>query len=139
MIISASIFVLLRSLRYTHAAPISQSNATTSTVGFVPSSGGRDTLSLLFSCLLTLGLCVYSAVHLNIPQKDEPAWKMRCREIKWCVIGLFGPELVVFAAWRQLSSALELKQEVQGMSYSEGTLKKSWTFDSGTITQVWFL
>ncbi|KAF2428641.1 hypothetical protein EJ08DRAFT_555758, partial [Tothia fuscella] len=80
--------------------------------GFVPQNGGRDTLSLLFSCLLTLGLCVYSAVHLNIPPKDEPGWKTHLREFKWCMIGLFGPELVVYAAWRQWSSAWELKREI---------------------------
>lgn len=129
-------FSLFRSFQHADAAPTILSNVTTPTVGFVPQNGGRDTLSVLFSCLLTLGLCVYSAVHLNIPPKGEPAWKMRCRELKWCIIGLFGPELVVYAAWRQWSSAWELKHEVNGMSYSEETLKKSWTFGSGMITQV---
>jgi hypothetical protein len=136
MLISASIFLLLRSFQHADAAPTSLTNSTASIVGFVPQHGGRDTLSLLFSCLLTLGLCVYSAVHLNIPPKGEPAWKMRCRELEWCIIGLFGPELVVYAAWRQWSSAWELKHQVNGMSYSEDTLKKSWTFNSGTITQA---
>ncbi|QDS70094.1 hypothetical protein FKW77_005027 [Venturia effusa] len=136
MLILTSILIVSPSFQETYAAPISSSNATSPVVGFVPQNGDRDTLSLLFSCLLTLGLCVYSAVHLNIPPKNESVWRMRCRELQWCIIGLFGPELVVYAAWRQWSSARELKRQVNGMSYSRETLKKSWTFGSGTITQV---
>ena len=82
------------------------------TVGFVQQSGDRDTLSLLFSYLLTLGLCVYTAVHLNVPAKGEKYWKTLSRELKWCIIGLFGPEYVVFAAWRQWSSAWQLQNEM---------------------------
>jgi hypothetical protein len=35
------------------------------------------------------------------------------RNFKWGLIGVFGPELVVFAAWRQYNSAKELHAEVR--------------------------
>lgn len=85
----------------------------TNTVGFVEEDNQRDTISLLISCLATLGLCVYSAVHLNIPRKAEPIYTTLLRELKWCIVGLFAPELILYTAWRQLASAKQLRFEVE--------------------------
>ena len=92
---------------------IATSNATASTVGWVSDPTGRGTISLVFSCLLTLGLCVWSAMHLNIPPHDELPAQTLMSNFKWGLIGIFGPELVVFAAWRQYNSAKELHAEVK--------------------------
>jgi hypothetical protein len=102
------------------------------TVGFVRQDGGRDTLSLLFSCLLTLGLCVYTAVHLNVPAKGERHWVTLCRELKWCVVGLFGPELVVFAAWRQWSSAWQLQHIANEALTQESDSATALSLNDGT-------
>lgn len=82
------------------------------TVGFVQGDNQRDTISLLVSCLVTLSLCVYSAIHLNLPEKGERYHWMLWREAKWCTIGLFAPELVLYTAWRQFASAKQLCDEV---------------------------
>lgn len=84
----------------------------TETVGFVQEDNQRDTVSLLISCLATLGLCVYSAVHLNVPRKGEGSVRVLLRELKWCIVGLFAPELILYTAWRQLASARELCSKV---------------------------
>lgn len=81
-------------------------------VGFVSDPDGRGTLSLLFSCLLTLGLCVWSAVHLNLPKYDESENAYSYRYFKWSILGLFGPELVIWAAWRQFISARALTKSI---------------------------
>ncbi|KAG9196019.1 hypothetical protein G6011_01140 [Alternaria panax] len=86
---------------------------TTDTVGFVKEDNQRDTISLLISCFATLGLCVYSAVHLNVPRKTEGTCKILLRELQWCVLGLFAPELILYTAWRQLASARQLCLEVE--------------------------
>jgi hypothetical protein len=85
----------------------------TNTVGFVREDNQRDTISLLISCFATLGLCVYSAVHLNVPRKEERYYWTLLRELGWCVIGLFAPELILYTAWRQLASARQLRYEVE--------------------------
>jgi hypothetical protein len=86
---------------------------TTDTVGFVREDNQRDTISLLISCFATLGLCVYSAVHLNIPRKGEGNCRVLTRELQWCVLGLFAPELILYTAWRQLASARQLCVEIK--------------------------
>lgn len=87
----------------------------TDTVGFVREDNQRDTISLLLSCFATLGLCVYSAVHLNVPRKGDSNVRVLIRECKWCIIGLFAPELLLYTAWRQLASARQLRYEINGL------------------------
>ncbi len=74
-------------------------------VGFVGEPDGRGTLSLVFSCVFTLFICVWSAVHLNLPSTEESPSEYSCRYLKWSILGIFGPELVIWAAWRQYLSA----------------------------------
>jgi hypothetical protein len=78
------------------------------TVGFVQQDNSRDTTSLVISCLVTLAICVYSAIHLNIPSRKEPYYWTLWREFRWCLVGLFAPELALYTAWRQRASAKQL-------------------------------
>ena len=115
---------------FSHSAPTSESfdsllaNATNETietavhdspnyVGYVGDPNGRGTASLVISCLLTLVLCVWSALHLNVPHRRQ-SWVgslfVNCR---WIITGVYAPELVVFTAWRQWSSARLLGKLVQ--------------------------
>ncbi|KAM0714818.1 hypothetical protein Q7P37_009282 [Cladosporium fusiforme] len=93
---------------------ISRPNITNDTlVGFVQQPDGRGTLSILFSCILTLCLCVWSATHLDLPKHDERQFQYGCRYVKWGLLGLFGPEIVMWAAWRQHISAAILTKSMQ--------------------------
>ncbi|KAI0553248.1 hypothetical protein F4679DRAFT_532525 [Xylaria curta] len=98
-------------------------------VGFVSDPDGRGTLSLLFSCLLTLALCVWSAVHLNLPEYNESELHYLYRYLKWSILGVFGPELVIWAAWRQFISARALTKMIDKGGYLDDNEKraKQWT------------
>jgi hypothetical protein len=55
----------------------------------------RGTLSILTTCLITLILCVYTTLHLNIPEHGKSSWIQRLkRKALWLLIGLFAPEFV---------------------------------------------
>lgn len=86
----------------------------TTLVGFVSEPAGRGTLSLLFSCLFTLTLCVWSSVHLNLPKPNEGSLEYTWRYIKWSLLGIVGPELVMWTAWRQFISARSLASKIRG-------------------------
>jgi hypothetical protein len=109
-----AMFILFLFLVLSAGTPhtIASGNATTETVGWVSDPGGRGTFGLILSCLLTLGICVWSAMHLNIPPQDEPVVRTWIRHTKWGLVGVVAPELVVFAAWRQYNSARELHAQV---------------------------
>jgi hypothetical protein len=38
-------------------------------------------------------LCIWTAVHLNIPEHNRPISQM-WRKLRWMVVGLFAPEWV---------------------------------------------
>lgn len=84
-------------------------------VGWVQDPNGRGTSSLILSCVLTLGMCVWSALHLNIPTKRETKTQYWLRTARWVALGIFVPELVVLAAWRQWTSARSLSSSIRGL------------------------
>jgi len=53
----------------------------------------RGTFSILSSCLTTMFLCVWTAVHLNVPEYKKESQQF-WRKVKWLVIALFAPEVV---------------------------------------------
>ena len=74
-------------------------------VQYVGDPNGRGTLSLIISCVLTLILCVWSALHLNVPSNTQTTLASLMAQCRWIITGVYAPELVVFTAWRQWSSA----------------------------------
>ncbi|KAI5815163.1 hypothetical protein BZA77DRAFT_316590 [Pyronema omphalodes] len=65
----------------------------------------RGTLSLLNSSIFTLGLCVYKALHMNIPPANEGRLEFYGRKTKWVLCALLAPEAVLYAAWIQWFNA----------------------------------
>lgn len=88
----------------------------------------RGTWSIILTCLITLTLCVWTAVHLNL-QGKQSLGKLESILYKprWIVVGLFAPEVLVYIAWGQWLSARMLKNEMRKIRrtvrYSCGVLR----------------
>ncbi|KAK3317033.1 hypothetical protein B0H66DRAFT_452238, partial [Apodospora peruviana] len=80
---------------------------------WVPNPTTRGTASITYTCLVTISLCVYTAVHLNIPAKGTTAFGNSIRKAKWVVIGIFAPQLAVCTALVQLRAAVYFRREMQ--------------------------
>jgi len=62
--------------------------------GWKPDPPTRGTYNILSTCLVTLGLCIWTAIHLNIPEY-RASWRRQVwRKIGWMVLGFIAPELV---------------------------------------------
>jgi hypothetical protein len=61
---------------------------------------GRGTWDLLYSCTFTIFLCVYTAIHLNVPP-EESGFRFWLRKTKWVFIAILAPEVVVYTAFEQ--------------------------------------
>ena len=79
---------------------------------WVSNSGVRGTSDILWSCILTLTACVYTAIHLNVPPPQEGRWQFLWRKSKWVALALFAPEIVLYCALTQLLQALKLRNEL---------------------------
>ncbi|TAQ90572.1 hypothetical protein B7494_g1095 [Chlorociboria aeruginascens] len=62
---------------------------------------GRGTWSLVYSNVFTILVCVYTAIHMNIPPIGDTNLMCWARKIKWVIIAIFAPEIVVFTAFLQ--------------------------------------
>ena len=69
-------------------------------VHWKPNPSSRGTSNILTTCLITLLLCVWTAVHLNVHL--ESFWKSQLRKVGWLVLALLAPEIVAYTAWYSL-------------------------------------
>lgn len=60
----------------------------------------RGTFSILSSCLITMSLCIWTSLHLNVPEHRKEHLQ-KYRKAGWMVLGLLAPELVAWNAWEQ--------------------------------------
>lgn len=87
--------------------------------GWVDDPDGRGTFTIASSCVLTLSLCVYTAIHLNVRPHRRTELQSWIETAKWVVFGILAPELVVFVAWRQYVSAMTLDRIVKRLQESD--------------------
>ncbi len=99
-----------------HTAAAHGENATRpQTTSWYEPPNTRGTWDVLTTSVITINLCVWTAIHLNIPAVARspdrtPLWvriwrSHYCRRAKWVVVGLLAPELAVYTAWMQWGSA----------------------------------
>lgn len=92
-------------------APVPSDQA--QTTGWVDEPDGRGTFGIITSCVATLTLCVWSAMHLNIAPAKQTYWQRVWYLIKWILLGILIPELVILSAWRQYLSAKRMTKEMK--------------------------
>lgn len=70
-----------------------------------PTAGARST-----SCLFTIFISCWSALHMNVPAEDESFFTILMRRVKWMVAMLLAPEIIVGLALKELVAASILKR-----------------------------
>ena len=96
---------------------------------------GRGTWGIFSSCTITMTLCVYTALHLNIPtlfkeSAQLPWWTWqrikashRILQFQWILLGLFAPEVVVYAAWTQFRDARWLTNSMKKLLHEVSNIE----------------
>jgi hypothetical protein len=72
----------------------------------------RGTYSLVSSCILTLGICVWSAVHVEIsaPGRKKAQWGLK---VLLVIIGMLTPEGIAFIALSERVRVSRLTKKMQ--------------------------
>jgi len=99
---------------------------------YVPDPSGRGTVGLLTTCILTLTLCVWTAIHMNIGQSTS-SWRRLLHKILWTILATIAPEVVLWRAWSQFWVARQLCKEINQNAMEEGNIT---TESSNAIIQV---
>lgn len=83
-------------------------------VGYQQGANRRGTLDLIWSCLSTIFICVYVAMHVDIPNGRDGRWNKLLHKVGWMVIGLFAPEFVLALAASEFEIAMRVKRVLNG-------------------------
>ncbi|MDI1486220.1 MAG: hypothetical protein OHK93_005446 [Ramalina farinacea] len=77
-----------------------------------PDPNTRGTWTIVVSCVITLALSAWTALHLNVPAQ-QGRQGLRWRKAKWLGLGLIAPEVVAYVAWCQRREARRLARDVR--------------------------
>ncbi|KAI8629832.1 hypothetical protein F5Y19DRAFT_464492 [Xylariaceae sp. FL1651] len=99
---------------------------------WVPSSDTRGTLDIVWPCLTTIALCLWSMLHLNLPAKDDTIRTQCLRRLRWTFLSILCPEMPILFAFAQLSSARQSVEEMKKLpNPPEWSITHGFYADSG--------
>jgi len=102
----------------------SNSNANTKQ-GWTSSPDGRGTIDVLYSCGLTMFLCAWSILCLNVPSKDENTFQILWRKMSLTALGILCPELIFELAFGQWLSARQSVRDMNSIGAGPAKAKRS--------------
>ena len=88
-------------------------------ISWKPEPTFRGTFSIFTSCLSTLTICVWSALHLDV-QKGKSRKMRYLTKAGWLLIGILCPELLLITAFNQLVEAIHLTIDGQILLQVDG-------------------
>lgn len=108
------------------------SNSTDARLGWVSSPDGRGTIDIIWGCILTIFLCVWTVLTLNISAPDTTLGAFTRTQMKWATIALFGPGWLSGIAGAQWSIARRAKKQFKdgGIVW---TMQQSFFADMGGV------
>ena len=84
------------------------------TAGWVAEPTTRGTASLVFSCVSTTLICTWSALHLNVPQRQDASdTALFLRKLAYLIVALLAPEFIAMCAFKDWVAARELTEKMR--------------------------
>ena len=107
-------------------------NQATLASGWVSGPNSRGTMDIIWSSLLTIFLCTWTAICLNLPHPKDGSFDIFCRRTKWMVWAIVAPELVLSVAIGQYASARRSVKRFRKL----GAKKEKWTLRHGFFADM---
>ncbi|KAI3548822.1 hypothetical protein CSPX01_02845 [Colletotrichum filicis] len=108
--------------------------STPALVGWTAGPETRGTLTLVWSCVITIFACTWTVLHLNVPARDEGWFPVLLRKVKWMAINILFPEFIFAKGVCDLRLALEELREFdeseQARKPIDAHLLSEWTVTS---------
>ena len=101
--------------------------------GWVDQPTERGTTDIIWTCLSTLIICLWTTLHLNLPAPDDGPWTIFWRKARWLLLGILAPELPMLFAFAQWASAKRSVVDMHNLGFiaTEWTLVHAFYADSG--------
>jgi hypothetical protein len=92
---------------------------TASRRGWVGGPDERGTLDIVWSCISTLFICLWSMLHLNVPSQKDTFWNIFWRKARWLLLGVLAPEVPMLFACGQWASAKRSVKAMRDLGFDE--------------------
>ena len=99
--------------------------------GWVDQPDGRGTIDILQSCVVTIFLCSWSVLCLNIPEKGKSRRHVLLTKLRWVAFTIFFPEVLTALAGDQYSSASQSVSDFRELAYPQWTMRHAYFADMG--------
>ena len=99
--------------------------------GWVSQPDQRGTIDIIWSCVATLSICVWAMLHLNVPSQNDSQLTLTLRRVRWMILAVLAPELVMLFASGQWASARRSVAQMRELGCSEWTIVHAYYADSG--------
>ncbi|CZR63518.1 uncharacterized protein PAC_13415 [Phialocephala subalpina] len=107
-------------------------------VGWQAGPTERGTLTLVYSCLITVFACTWTVLHLNVPGLYDGPWTKALRKAKWMAITVLFPEFILSKAICDLRLALnDLREFDMELKKKYDDLKWTVSSDPGDVEHTW--
>ena len=84
--------------------------------GWEPQPNGRGTIDILGSSLITISLCSWSVLFLNVPLEREGHFDFFTHKLRWMLFTIFFPEMMTGVAAEQWRSACQSVEDFSQLS-----------------------
>jgi hypothetical protein len=101
--------------------------------GWTGTPNSRGSLDIIWSCVLTISLCTWSVLCLNVPPKGEAYHQTLRRKITWALGSVAGPEVTFQLALGQWTSARHSVREFHSLGHRDWTMAHAFFADMGGI------
>lgn len=99
--------------------------------GWVPQPNGRGTFDILWDSLVTIFLCTWTSLHLNVPATHEKYWQRCVRKFRWMMQAIMAPEFIVGFATGQKVEARRSVETWRMAGYSQWTMRHGFYANMG--------
>ena len=117
--------------RHGHHVDSKRGESNTITRGWVSTPNGRGTLDIVWSCVLTISLCSWSTLCLNLPAVGDGYSRIVRRKIYLTGLGVLGPEIILQLALGQWASARRSVKLFHSSGHTSWTITHAFFADMG--------
>lgn len=89
--------------------------------GWTPEPSGRGTWSILWSCLATIFVCIWSALHLEVPNYHG-RWYLTIWKVLWMLSAAMAPEFILGTSAENFFKARALSKHLRTHGHRGWTL-----------------
>ncbi|KAF8312576.1 uncharacterized protein EI90DRAFT_3093419 [Cantharellus anzutake] len=79
---------------------------------------------IVYSCLLTVFACIWTAVHPNVPGRYYSSWSLKWPRIELMALSLVSPEFILTIAWKEFLTSWRISKKCKKVE--EWTLTHSY-------------